>query len=221
MPFVDNKTRTLAQLLVATSDRKINRLLVVGCGNGIEAAVIRDSLDCEVVGIDTSERFDSTAALHVDLRWGDATQMAFPDDCFDAIYSFHALEHIQDYRQALKEMRRVLRSGGVWAIGVPNRSRVLGYLGSKDATIQQKVFWNITDWRARLRAEFKNEFGAHAGFSAPELSQELDAIFTESFDITSDYYWRVYPNYQVLLKMIALIGLERWIYPAVYFVGQK
>lgn len=59
------------------------------------------------------------------LQRGDATSLDFADGRFDCIYSFHALEHIPDYRKALQEMRRVLAPGGTYCIGTPNRLRLV------------------------------------------------------------------------------------------------
>lgn len=45
----------------------------------------------------------------------DITDIKLPDDCFDCIICYHVLEHILDDVQAMKELFRVLKSGG-WAI---------------------------------------------------------------------------------------------------------
>jgi len=34
----------------------------------------------------------------------------------------------------------------------------------------QKLQWNLSDYRSRLMNRFRNELGAHAGFSEKELS---------------------------------------------------
>lgn len=45
----------------------------------------------------------------------DITQIPLPDSVFDVIFCSHVLEHIPDDRKALRELCRVLKSGG-WAI---------------------------------------------------------------------------------------------------------
>jgi SAM-dependent methyltransferase len=42
----------------------------------------------------------------------DAQSLAFEDESFDKLYSFHCIEHIPDLPRALREMDRVLRPGG-------------------------------------------------------------------------------------------------------------
>jgi SAM-dependent methyltransferase len=49
----------------------------------------------------------------VDIRVMDATQLELPDASVDAVWSRTALEHVQPVEQALDEVARVLRPGGV------------------------------------------------------------------------------------------------------------
>ena len=49
----------------------------------------------------------------------DATRLSYADASFDVFCHNDVLEHIYDYRLALKEMRRVTRAGGVLIFGVP------------------------------------------------------------------------------------------------------
>lgn len=46
------------------------------------------------------------------LRHEDVTALTFAPGTFDAVLSFDVLEHVPDYRAALREMARVLRPGG-------------------------------------------------------------------------------------------------------------
>ncbi len=42
----------------------------------------------------------------------DLQQTGLPDECFDVVFCNHVLEHVEDYRKALREIRRILRPGG-------------------------------------------------------------------------------------------------------------
>lgn len=78
---------------------------LVDVRNTFAAMAIADEIDPHVVS--TSE----TA--------GDATQLPFQDDSFDRIIVSEVLEHINRDLDALNELSRVLRPGGVLAATVP------------------------------------------------------------------------------------------------------
>ena len=137
----------------------------------------------------------------------------------ETAYSYHALEHIPDYRAALHEMRRVLKPSGGFLIGTPNRSRLIGYLGSKNATILQKVHWNLLDWTAKISGKFRNECGAHAGYTLEELRAELLAVFNIANDISPAYYLLVYKNRRGLVEWLYRLGISQWLFPSIYFCG--
>lgn len=217
----DRKTDVLASIIRSRVGRPITRALVVGCGSGREAAALGIALGTRVVGIDVRDHFDPDASRLVELRRGDATQLEFDDGAFDLVYSFHVLEHIPRYRQALREMRRVLAPGGHYCVGTPNRTRLLGYLGSRTATLREKIAWNLTDWRARLRGRFRNEYGAHAGFTRRELSSALLETFSACDDITLAYYADLYRRRSGVIRLLEHSGLSRLVFPAIYFMGSR
>jgi hypothetical protein len=53
------------------------------------------------------------------VRHGDATALRFADGSRDAILSLDVLEHVPDFRAALREFARVLRPGGALLLTVP------------------------------------------------------------------------------------------------------
>ena len=55
------------------------------------------------------------------LARADIRELPFADDRFDFVYTMGTIEHIDEYRQAIAEVRRVLRPGGRAIIGVPHR----------------------------------------------------------------------------------------------------
>lgn len=217
----NRKTVVLADILREYQGGSPPRILVVGCGTGIEAAVLAQRLQTHVTGIDIDPQFDKEASEVADLQLGDATCMDFDDASFDFVYSYHVLEHIPDYQAALREIRRVLKPGGGYMIGTPNRTRLIGYLGSEGTALIKKIEWNLADWSAKMRGKFRNEFGAHAGYSLDELHDELTQIFTTAVSITSKYYFEVYSDKQLLVSALLRTGTARWFFPAVYFYGTR
>ncbi|MBI3043004.1 MAG: methyltransferase domain-containing protein [Betaproteobacteria bacterium] len=215
------KTGAIAVIVRERMATPIRRFLVVGCGSGAEAATLARALGGAGVGIDLKTAFDPAAARAVDLRRGDATGLEFGDEEFDFVYSYHVLEHIPHYMKALAEMHRVLRPGGAYLVGTPNRARLVGYLGSSGVSFRDKLAWNLADWKARLRGRFRNELGAHAGFTSAELRGALAKVFGKPEEISSRYYLDVYRRHAWLVKFLVQSGLSRFFFPSVYFMGVK
>ena len=157
------KTTVLAALISKhANEQKFKTILVVGCGNGSDAHSLAEHFGCQVTAIDLEDYYDNIYNDRVTFSQMDACNMRFEPSCFDLVYSFHALEHIPDYKKAISEMRRVLRPGGTFCIGTPNRSRVAGYVGVPGCSLRAKIGANARDWAIRFRGKFRNEFGAHA-----------------------------------------------------------
>lgn len=75
-----------------------------------------------VIGLDASRRMLDFARRkvaaerferYITLLRHDASELPFADDAFDVVTCLEALEFLPDQRAALKEMRRVLRPGGL------------------------------------------------------------------------------------------------------------
>jgi len=99
-------------------------LLDVGCGPGTItldlAALVAPG---RVVGIDAAASVVVAAAAsavsagaRVEFAVGDVHALAFADASFDVVHAHQVLQHLTDPVAALREMRRVLRPGGVLAI---------------------------------------------------------------------------------------------------------
>lgn len=219
--LLDSKTEKVARIIRRIHQPPLEKLLVVGCGSGIEAAILAEQLKVEAVGIDVEENFDRRALKLARLQTGDAMALEFADESFDFVFSYHALEHIENPSKAVREINRVLKKGGGYWIGTPNKSRLVGYIGGKETSLSQKISWNLADWRARIGGRFHNELGAHAGFTAKELEALLAEVFPVVSNATEIYFSEIYANRPALLNFIANSGFSRYIYPSVYFSGLK
>lgn len=219
--LTDTKTEKVAQLIESFHGRPISNLLVVGCGTGLEAAILAQRLGTRVTGIDLEDRFDERARQAADLKTGDATALEFDDGSFDFIFSYHALEHISDPEKALKEMHRVMKPNAGFWIGTPNKSRLVGYIGGKDTSFREKFDWNIMDWKARLAGKFENELGAHAGYTSKELNTLLSSVFSKVDERTTEYFSTIYSHRNGLIKAIDASRMSHRIYPSVYFSGRR
>lgn len=214
------KTKVTQQIISNIVHHAPATILVVGCGSGQEAGVLARAFGADTIGIDLGDQFDHAEATPAVLKTMDAQQLGFPDAMFDLVFSFHALEHILDPRRALSEMARVLRHGGTYFIGTPNKSRLLGYLGGA-TSLRNKIVWNLSDLAMRARGNWSNEAGAHAGFTRRDLLQLCGTAFGECNDVTDAYYRQLYPDKRVALDMLIGSGLHSVVYPCVYVAGHK
>ncbi len=99
-------------------------VLDVGCGTGFLSEGILE-VTPSVWGLDiTPEQLQrARGKLSIPLVRGDAENLPFRAERFDAVLSSGSIEYWPDPVQALREMRRVLRPGGVAMVGGPTRPR--------------------------------------------------------------------------------------------------
>ena len=92
--------------------------VVLDLGTGIGAMVsqlLRHFPGIRVVGLDRQRSALQTAqANHPQAIFvvGDAMELPFPDGAFDHVHGSWIIEHVPDQLGALREVRRVLRTGG-------------------------------------------------------------------------------------------------------------
>lgn len=105
------------------------RVLEVGCGSGCFTtfAARRAGPDGLVVGYDIQEAMLAQCRVklalpewqdvhNLELARGDASRLPFRDASFDAAYLVTVLQEIPDAHEALLEVRRVLKTGGVLGV---------------------------------------------------------------------------------------------------------
>jgi malonyl-CoA O-methyltransferase len=89
------------------------RILDAGCGKGRYAALVKSNFpQSEVYAVDISEEMLASVPAGIEKRRASIQDMPFRDQEFDVVYCVEALEHVPNPHAALKEMTRVLRSGG-------------------------------------------------------------------------------------------------------------
>ena len=143
-------------------------ILDLGCGEGRHVFAAACHLDANVFGVDLNKE-DLLSAKRkekeVIIRDGSAAEfivsdalcLPFEDDCFDAVICSEVLEHVRDYQSVLKEIGRVLRSGGFFCASVPRRW-------------PEKICW-------ALSREYHEVPGGHAHiFRIGQLRKEIENL---------------------------------------------
>jgi len=124
-------------------------VLEVGIGTGLNLPLYPPA--CRLTGIDLSaemldkavERVQTLAMPNVTLKVMDATSMDFEDDEFDKAVATYTISAVPDPVAVLREMRRVVKPGGVLVILNHFRSerRIVGWLEDLVAPLCTRLGW--------------------------------------------------------------------------------
>lgn len=94
-------------------------VLEIGCGRGVGSEVLIDRLGAQrVTAFDLDDSMVELARrrLHgrpVELSVGDACEIEQPAGSVDAVVDFGIIHHVPQWQQAISEIARVLRPGGL------------------------------------------------------------------------------------------------------------
>lgn len=112
------------------------RVLDVGCGNGGISLLLADlrpdlsilGMDFESKPLEDARAYASRNGLaNLTFEQGDAHELKYPDESFDAVLCQTVLTHIRDAAKVIGEMTRVLKSGGVFFAAEYTNSAMANY----------------------------------------------------------------------------------------------
>jgi len=115
------QARRLKMILSAAGDRQDGHVLENGCGVGMYIEHLAPHC-ASITGLEFD--FERAAEAHknsAQITNAAGEYLPFSAGTFSLVISHEVLEHVQDDALAVKEMVRVLRSGGRIALFVPNR----------------------------------------------------------------------------------------------------
>jgi SAM-dependent methyltransferase len=96
-------------------------ILDIGCSSGSFLRTLKGG-PWKLYGIEMSKIVadHARATTGAEIFVGDVLDAPFPENTFDAVTGFHVLEHMGDPREVMNKVRRWLKPGAVFYIGVPN-----------------------------------------------------------------------------------------------------
>jgi ubiquinone/menaquinone biosynthesis C-methylase UbiE len=138
-------------------------MLIVGCGRGKDLSIA--SSFQRIYAFDLSfnavrQISDKGGALFV----GDALDLPFPANYFSIIVCSEVLEHIPDFKQAIREFHRVLKKEGVLIVSSPNWLSWFGLARRVGETLLNRPFHSsdqpYDDWKTlwKYKRELWPEF---------------------------------------------------------------
>lgn len=104
---------------------ELAHVLDIGSGLGGPARTLAEAYGCHVTGIDLTREFcEAAEALskwvdlsdRVTFKQGDATNLPFDDDQFDAAMTIHVAMNIPAKDKMYQQARRVVKPGGIFAV---------------------------------------------------------------------------------------------------------
>lgn len=166
----ENREKFLSDLLLERDLLK-DRLtfLDAGSGDGYFSKIIKNNTDFEVIGVEYNplrvERFSSEdfgEGIRADLR-----KIPFKNGSIDIIWSNHAIEHIDEDEEVLKEFYGLLRDEGLLILGTPNE----GCLMARIRNNYMMPNLNTDHVNFYTSEEFSNKIES-AGFEIEEVRRE-------------------------------------------------
>ena len=149
-------------LLRLVNSFEIDRILDLGCGAGINSSRLLSPRN--VVGVDISPeaiklyKKNGFRGKVADLTAG----LPFKNNYFDAVLFSEVLEHIPSTRQALDELHRVLRPGGLLFLSTPNSSfwvyRIFSIIGHTLSDVQHPGHVRFFSKNSLLKSLFLSNF---------------------------------------------------------------
>ncbi len=122
--YLDERAGGFLKLFEVTGDAAFpgrgGTFLDLGCGFGGRTVAFQERFGGTGIGLEVDERVVACARRFAEARHagglsfvvGFGERLPFPDESFDAVFSYDVLEHVRDPLRCLRECRRVLKPGG-------------------------------------------------------------------------------------------------------------
>ena len=161
--IVNNFYHSLNQIVVHMNLGEDARLLEVGCGAGISSLRIKNMLNGQHFEISDNE--DSVMQLFnrvnfpIKFSKESVTQLERKDRDFTCVFMLEVLEHVQEYRTALKEIFRV--SDEYVVISTPSEPlwRLLNILRGKYISNYGNTPGHINHWSSGSLTKLISQYG--------------------------------------------------------------
>ena len=190
-------------------------VLDVACGEGYGSALLAQVAD-KVVGVDISADVIGHAKAryreqrNVEFLQGSCEELPLADDSVDLAVSFETIEHIETQEQFVRELKRVLKPGGLQVMSSPNK----------------RLYSDARDYHNEfhVRELYRDEFGQLLSSEFPNIrwfNQKLlfhSAIWPDSEAFESTEYLLVTPKG---VEVVDHPGVEGMYFVAVCSTGSE
>ena len=178
--------------------KKGERVLDIGCGQGIFLARVVKTYQVDGCGVDISPNSIKAAkrwlSTWLHFRVADAAYLPFANESFDHVFSFDFLEHINEQKKVLAEMARVLKPGGGLLIYTINKN--------------QRYTWNFCLNKLGVDVYRRVAHDSNLFLDPKELKKKLEkmGIGVEQLELFNSFFTLVFDE----AIMLSLLIFRRW-----------
>jgi SAM-dependent methyltransferase len=160
------------------ADGAERQVLEIGCGNGADGAMFAmqgaryTGVDLTAEAVEATRRHFAAEGLDGTFRQQNCERLSFADRTFDIVYSFGVLHHTPAMQQAIDEVHRVLKPGGVARVMLYHRRsfnyhvRILFWMRLK---VMLGALRRIRHWRSDCDQLARAELAGVRGNTAREV----------------------------------------------------
>ncbi|CAN5599379.1 hypothetical protein BH20VER1_BH20VER1_10280 [soil metagenome] len=112
--------RATIQKLRELAPHLSGRYLDVGSGNGELIDQVMRAFPVQISACDYRDDLMTVSGVSVDVVDLNTGTLPYADATFHAVTCTEVIEHLEDFRRALREISRVLKPGGVFVVSTPN-----------------------------------------------------------------------------------------------------
>ena len=123
----------------------------MGCGEGLFLKLAQDD-GWQISGTELSPYASKFAsrALGTEIYCGQLPQASFADNSFDVVTMWHVLEHLENPKDYLKEIHRVLKPDGLLVLAVPNVNNLVMQLVYRVIKRRSLKLFSVNDKEVHL-----------------------------------------------------------------------
>lgn len=190
-------------------------MLDFGCGEGLFLSKIKNN-SIQLFGCDPNKKqIKNNRSLYkgIDFKIIEVkSALPYKNNYFDVITISEVLEHVEDERGVIKELRRVIKKGGSLILSVPNKG-LLSFLDKGNLKFRfprlHKFFYVLLygkknysvmfDTRGDLYGDVTMRDGAyHKHYTLSDINSFLTPYFT----ITDVYYYSLFADILSYVEMV-------------------
>ncbi len=161
------------------------RVLEIGCGMGLHAEMLAragallTTIDISATSVEATQKRFALKGLTGEILAMDAELLAFPDGCFDLVWSWGVIHTSSRTGKIVREIARVLKPGGTTKIMVYHLGGTSAYL-----TLMLKYSWGF--WAGRHSLDetlWQSSDGFASRFYTRDLFTDILATFFAEIEV--------------------------------------